>query len=230
MIEISGLVKTFGLRRVLRGLDLHIERGESVALLGPNGSGKTTLLRILSGLSRPSAGQVTIGGWTLPNEAAAVRAHLGVMSHQPLLYGELTAEENLRFFARLYSANPKRITLLLDRVMLGARAHDRVSDFSRGMQQRLSIARALIHDPEVLLLDEPYTGLDVAGSALLDSLIGELRATNRTILLITHDLDRALALSDQIVILNRGKITEVAASDSLNPVSLHARYESLTNA
>ena len=228
MIEVKGLVKTYGLRPVLRKLDLHLARGESLALLGPNGSGKTTLLRILSALARPSAGQVTIGGWTLPKEAAAVRAHLGVIGHAPLLYGELTAAENLRFFARLYSVKPASIETLLKRVGLYSRMTDRVSDFSRGMQQRLSIARALIHDPEVLLLDEPHTGLDVAGAAMLNTLIAELRAAGRTIVLTTHDLDRALALSDRVAILSRGAIGGEADSRSLDPAALRTWYESLT--
>ncbi len=230
MIEVAGLVKTFGLRPVLSGLDLTIARSECLALLGPNGSGKTTLLRILSALSRPTAGRVTIGGWRLPDESAAVRAHLGVVGHMPLLYAELTAEENLRFFAQLYRVNTERVDAVLERVGLTRRAHDRVGAFSRGMQQRLSIARALLHEPEVWLLDEPHTGLDVVGASLLDDLIAELRAAGRTLILTTHDFDRALALSDRVAILSRGKIAGLAERSTLDPALLGAWYATITNA
>jgi heme exporter protein A len=228
MIEISGLVKAFGLRPVLRGVDLSVARGECLALLGPNGSCKTTLLRILSALSRPTKGSVTVGGWRLPDEAAAVRAHLGVVGHVPLQYPELTAEENLRFFARLYRVDPARVGVVLERVGLSGRANDRVGAFSRGMQQRLSIARALLHDPEIWLLDEPHTGLDVAGAGLLDDLIAGLRAAGRTLIMTTHDFGRALALSDQVAILHRGKIAGLAAPYTLDPESLGAWYTTIT--
>jgi heme exporter protein A len=230
LIEVAGLVKTFGLRPVLRGLDLSVAHGECLALLGPNGSGKTTLLRILSALSRPTAGRVTIGGWRLPDESAAVRAHLGVVGHMPLLYAELTAEENLRFFAQLYRVDTSRVGMVLERVGLTSRMYDRVGAFSRGMQQRLSIARALLHEPEVWLLDEPHTGLDVVGAALLDEMIAELRASRRTLILTTHDFDRALALSDHVAILNRGKIAGLAERGTLDSASLGAWYTTITNA
>jgi heme exporter protein A len=229
MISAQGLVKAFGLRPVLRGIDLQIAHGESLALLGANGSGKTTFLRIIAALSRPTAGTVTIGGWTLPREAAAIRAHLGVVGHVPMLYNDLTAEENLRFFARLYRLEAVDFGAALAKVGLSRRAADRVSTFSRGMQQRLSIARALLHNPDVLLLDEPYTGLDVDGSARLDSLIGEWRAAGRTLLLTTHDLDRSLSLSDRIAILHKGMVAGTSASDSLTAASLTTWFTTVTS-
>jgi heme exporter protein A len=145
VIEVRALVKTFGLKPVLRGLDLHLEAGEFVALLGPNGAGKTTLLRILASLARPTLGEVRLADHRLPGEAAAVRRILGVVSHQPLLYGDLTAEENLRFYARLYSLpDPRRrIDEILEMVGLDRRRRDRVREYSRGMQQRLAIGRAV---------------------------------------------------------------------------------------
>ncbi len=228
MIKVRGLVKTFGVRPVLRGLNLTVARGECVALLGPNGSGKTTLMRTLAGLSRPSAGTLTIGGWSLPGEAAAVRAQLGVVAHLPLLFDQLTAEENLRFFARLYGANEERIRETLARVGLTKRAKDRVGTFSRGMQQRLGIARAILHQPAVLLLDEPYTGLDVDGAAMLDGLIGELNAAGRTILLTSHDLEHALRLSQRIVILGRGVIARSVESATLTSSTLGQLYTEAT--
>jgi heme exporter protein A len=162
MIEVKKLVKRFGLKTVLRGVDFHVERGEFVALLGPNGAGKTTFLRILSTLARPSLGEVKVAGYRLPHEAAQVRARLGVVSHMPLLYGDLTAAENLEFYARMYGITnyQPRITEVLNLVGLESRRHDLVRTFSRGMQQRLAIGRAVLHDPEVMLFDEPYTGLD----------------------------------------------------------------------
>ncbi len=229
MIEVRGLVKTFGMRPVLRGLDLSIGRGECVALLGANGSGKTTLMRTLAALSRPTAGTVTLGGWKLPGEAAAVRAQLGVVSHLPLLYDDLTAEENLRFFARLYGAPPAQIGAALDRVGLAKRARIVSGRSAVGCSSGSEIARAIVHDPAVLLFDEPYTGLDVQGSAMLDSLIHELSAAGHTLLITSHDLDRALALSQRVVILSRGKIAYSAESASLDSATLAAAYASVTS-
>jgi len=173
MITVKKLVKRFGLKTVLRGLDFEVQPGEFVALLGPNGAGKTTFLRILASLSRPSLGNVTVAGYQLPHEAAAVRARLGVVSHLPLLYGDLTAEENLRFYGRMYNISglEPRITEVLEMVGLENRRRDLVRTFSRGMQQRLAIGRAVLHDPDVMLFDEPYTGLDQDASSMLDEVL-----------------------------------------------------------
>ncbi|MBN1285435.1 MAG: heme ABC exporter ATP-binding protein CcmA [Anaerolineae bacterium] len=209
MIETRKLVKTFGMRPVLRGVNLTVETGRFLALFGPNGSGKTTLMRILATLSRPSGGAVRVGGRRLPQQADAVRRRLGVVLHQPLLYDDLTAAENLAFFGRMYDLGdiPGRAAAMLKRVGLAARAHDPVRTFSRGMQQRLSIGRAILHDPDILLLDEPYTGLDTEAAALLDDLLHEVVADRpRTILLVTHDLARGLAHADTIAVLKDGKI------------------------
>ena len=157
MIEVKKLVKRFGLKIILRGLDFSVEPGEFVALLGPNGAGKTTFLRILATLSRPSLGEVKVAGYNLPAQSAQVRAKLGVVSHLPLLYPDLTAEENLLFYGRMYGVEnmSARITEVLEMVGLENRRKDLVRTFSRGMQQRLAIGRAVIHDPEVMLFDEP---------------------------------------------------------------------------
>src|SRR4030095_7488958 len=173
MIAVKKLVKRFGMKTILRGLDFEVEPGEFVALLGPNGAGKTTFLRILASLSRPSLGDVTIAGYRLPHEAAQVRARLGVVSHLPLLYGDLTAEENLRFYARMYNISDYdlRVAEVLEMVGLEGRRRDLVRTFSRGMQQRLAIGRAVLHDPDVVLFDEPYTGLDQDASAMLDEVL-----------------------------------------------------------
>ena len=213
LITAVKLSKAFGFRPVLRGVDLSIPRGATVGLLGANGSGKTTLLRILSTLSKPSAGELTIGGWSMPKEAASVRAQLGVVAHLPLLYDDLSAEENLRFFARLYGLSPStsRIAESLDRVGLGKRARDVVRTFSRGMQQRLALARAMLHDPAILLLDEPYTGLDVNGALMLDTLMAEWKRAGKTIIASLHELPRAAALCDQAVILKQGYVIYAGA-------------------
>jgi heme ABC exporter ATP-binding subunit CcmA len=210
LIQIRALTKAYDLLPVLRKIDLDIARGECVALLGANGSGKSTLLRLLSGMSKGTSGTISVGGWELPREAAAVRGQIGMVAHKGLIYEALTARENLRFFARLYNLpaheQDARIGALLERVGLAKRAHDRVRGFSRGMQQRLSIARALLHEPDVLLLDEPYTGLDQDGAAMLDGVIGEARAAGRTVILSTHELDRAARLATRVLILSRGQV------------------------
>ena len=234
MIEVQKLVKVFGVNPVLRGLDFSVERGEFVSLLGPNGSGKSTLLRILGALARPSEGLVRIGGWELPKEAQYVRAQLGIVSHLPLLYDTLTAEENLMFFARLYNLpveeRPDRVMTLLDRVGLKRRARDLVRTYSRGMQQRLAIARAVLHDPSILLLDEPYTWLDVDAAALLDELLTEVAIAGRTVIMTTHDLRRGHALADRIAILSRGKIAYNEASMNIEVEQLPTIYADVTGA
>ncbi|HMK08242.1 MAG TPA: heme ABC exporter ATP-binding protein CcmA [Anaerolineales bacterium] len=208
MIEVRSLIKTFGLKPVLRGVDLRLEAGEFVALLGPNGAGKTTLLRILASLARPSLGEVNIAGHRLPAEAAQVRRLLGVVSHQPLLYGDLTAEENLWFYARLYDlpAAQRRINEILEMVGLDRRRRDRVREYSRGMQQRLTIGRAVLHDPKILLFDEPHTGLDQEASAMLDGVLRQVAGQGRTVLMTSHDLLRAADLASRIDILSGGVI------------------------
>ncbi len=231
IIEARGLVKTYGLLPVLRQLDLDVARGEFVALVGPNGAGKSTLLRMLASLSKPSAGTIRIGGWELPREAAAVRAQIGLVGHKPLLYDTLTARGNLQFFARLYNISPsdKRIDQLLERVGLARRDRDLVRTFSRGMQQRLSIARALLHDPHILLLDEPYTGLDQDASAMLDDLLKQAQAEGHTIFMVTHQLDRAALLASRVLILSRGVIRYDCPTDGLEALQLARDYTTVTS-
>jgi len=208
MIEVRKLVKRFGLKSVLRGLDFQVEAGEFVALLGPNGAGKTTFLRILASLSRPSLGDVRIGGYSLPAQASAVRRRLGVVSHLPLLYGDLTAAENLRFYGRMYGVADlnQRVDAVLELVGLAARQRDLVRTFSRGMQQRLAIGRAVLHDPEVMLFDEPHTGLDQDASNMLDTILREVAARGRTVVMTSHDLARTADLASRFDVLSRGAI------------------------
>ncbi|HAX71727.1 MAG TPA: heme ABC exporter ATP-binding protein CcmA [Anaerolineae bacterium] len=227
MIEVKKLVKRFGLKTILRGLDFHVEPGEFVALLGPNGAGKTTFLRILASLSRPSMGSVKVAGYSLPNDSANVRARLGVVSHMPLLYPDLTAEENLHFYAQMYGlANYQpRITEVLEMIGLEARRKDLVRTFSRGMQQRLAIGRAVLHDPEVVLFDEPYTGLDQDASEMLDEVLRSVAAKGRTVVMTSHDLARAEDLATRFDILSRGVIAASAKREDFKDSNLLDFYK-----
>ena len=227
MIVVKKLVKRFGLKAVLKGLDFEVQPGEFVALLGPNGAGKTTFLRVLASLSRPSLGSVQVAGYKLPDEAAAVRARLGVVSHLPLLYGDLTAEENLRFYGRMYNITnlELRITEVLEMVGLDNRRRDLVRTYSRGMQQRLAIGRAVLHDPDVMLFDEPYTGLDQDASSMLDEVLKTVAAKGRTVVMTSHDLARAEELATRFDILSRGIIASSAKRDELGSGNLLTFYK-----
>jgi len=231
MITVRKLVKRFGLKPVLRGMDFSVEPGEFVALLGPNGAGKTTFLRILASLSRPTLGSVNIAGYSLPGQAASVRRKLGVVSHLPLLYGDLTAEENLRFYARMYNiahAN-QRISEVLGMVGLTSRRRDLVRTFSRGMQQRLAIGRAVLHDPEVMLFDEPHTGLDQDACQMLDTVLREVAARGRTVVMTSHDLARVADLASRFDVLSRGIIAASVQSSQMDPNNLLAFYRQAVN-
>ena len=206
----AGLEKRFGRITALRNVDFDIEPGESVSILGANGAGKSTLLRILAGLARPSAGQFSAlqEAASAPLTRDALRGKIGYVGHATLVYGELTARENLVFAARLHGRAPTRnqIDAILSDVGLSDVADRRAGGFSRGMAQRLSIARAVVHEPHVLLLDEPFTGLDESSAERLSSQLVGLRAGGRTLILVTHDPRRAVELSYRALILHRGEI------------------------
>ena len=209
MVHMQGVTKRFAHVWALRGIDLELQRGRCLGLFGANGAGKTTLLKILATLTRPSAGTVTIAGYDAVREATKVRPLLGVLGHRTFLYGDLNATENLRFYGRLFGVSQceERAAELLQAVGLEAQARQLVRTYSRGMQQRLAIARALLHQPPLLLLDEPYTGLDQHAVERLQCLLhGLLQTDDRTIILSTHDLQRGLRICDEIVIQSRGKI------------------------
>jgi heme exporter protein A len=202
-VLIRDLWVRFGCVPALRGLTLSVAEGERLAVLGPNGAGKTTLLRALAGLLRPSGGELRLLGLDPARHGPAARARLGVLSHQTYLYGELTAAENLRLYGRLYSVTrlDERIRELLECVGLYARRDDRVDSLSRGLQQRLAIARAILHDPALLLLDEPETGLDLPAHYLLEGVLGGDR---RTTVVATHDLEQARRLCQRAIVLVDG--------------------------
>jgi heme exporter protein A len=230
ILETQNLSKAYGFLPVLKKINLQIPHGQFVALLGANGSGKSTFLRLCAGLSKPTTGRLYIGGWEIPREAMAVRAQIGLVSHQSLLYENLTAIENLRFFARLYPIQDgkKRADYLLEQVGLAKRANSLVRTFSRGMQQRLSIARALLNDPQVLLLDEPYTGLDQRAIEVLDELLRQAHQEGRTILMTTHQLERVVQLADRVVILAQGSIGQDIVTDGLDLLQLTTLYAHTT--
>ena len=230
MIRLNDVVKQYGLNPVLRGVDLSVEAGEFVTLVGPNGAGKSTLMGIIATLLRPSSGDVLVGGWRLPEQADRVRRHIGLVSHNSLLYRDMTAAENLTFFAKLYQLEDAeaRVIEALRKVGLFARQRDPVGTFSRGMVQRLTIARATLHEPDVLLLDEPYTGLDQEATQLLDDLLREETARGRTILMITHDLGHGLGLADRLAILYGGRIAREVSRAEISPAAVYDLYAEVT--
>ncbi len=217
MITVSGLQKFFGPVQALRRIDFEIEAGEFTALLGVNGAGKTTLIRILSTLTKPSAGEVIIAGLDVRKDPNRIREQIGVMSHSTFLYGDLSAEENLHFYGKMFGIAQlnRRIDELLERVNLDTRRHDLVRTFSRGMQQRLSLARAILHRPEILLLDEPFTGLDVNAAALVTELLQQFIAEGITVLLTTHDIDYALQHAQRVLVIKQGLIAAATAAQQI---------------
>lgn len=231
MIETRGLTKRYGRRTVLDGIDITIPAGAFVALFGPNGAGKTTLLKILATLATPNSGTVTVNGWDLKEDPGEIRASIGVVSHSPYVYGELSVEENLRFFGRMFGLKQpgldERIGHLLSQMGLAHRAGDRPDILSRGMKQRLAIARALLHRPKVLLLDEPHVGLDPKASAVLDRALRLFQKNGGTVIMTTHDLSKGLMMADRLVFLIRGRIARQVDAAGLDEAGLKRMYDSL---
>jgi heme exporter protein A len=208
LITVRKLDKTFGARWALRNVSFQVSQGEIVALVGPNGAGKTTMLRIIATLSRPNDGSIDIGRIPLAQHPNAARSSIGFVGHQTFMYDDLTAEENLTFYARLYDiANiPQRVREVAQRVGIEHRLGDVTRTLSRGLQQRLTLARMLLHQPAVLLLDEPYTGLDKLAADLLDQIMIDAKKEGRGILFSTHDLERGLAICDRALIMSAGRL------------------------
>jgi heme exporter protein A len=204
-------------------VDIDVAEGETLAIVGPNGAGKTTLLRMLATLHRPSKGTLSVMGHQLPDKAHLVRPHLGYLGHDPLVYLDLTALQNLELFADLYGVADARdrIEELLDQVGLLPRAFEPVRAFSRGMAQRLGIARVLLHRPSLLLLDEPTSGLDASGAALLDGVV----ADGGTVVVVTHDVERAVQMADRVMILRAGRTRLERPTAGLDPKAFRAEYE-----
>lgn len=224
-IKVDGLTKSFGGRKAVDDVSFALPEGAFLSVFGPNGAGKTTLLRMLATLARPTAGSIELAGIDLAEEPDRARASIGLISHNPMLYPDLTAEENLLLYAKLYGVpDPgRRVVELLDAVGLKHRRLDRVRTFSRGMTQRVSIARALVNDPAVVLLDEPYSGLDPHAMAIFDELIASVRE-GRTFVMVSHDLEKGLALADHVLVLARGRVVAFAEKASLEPGEFRELY------
>jgi heme exporter protein A len=228
VVHAESLGKAFGRSAVLRDLTLSVTAGEAVAIFGPNGAGKTTMLRLLAGLTAPTSGSLRLLG--ADGMSADVRRRVGLIAHQSFLYPGLTARENLLFYARMYGLDDAgaRVEAWLERVALVDVGDRPVRLFSRGMEQRLALARALIHDPELVLLDEPWSGLDAAAADWLGGLLLELRARGRTIVLATHDFERGLAVATRVLIVHRGRIAWDAPVEAASAVD--AVYRQITGA
>ena len=231
ILEAVGLVREFGGRRAVDGVDLGVRAGECLALFGPNGAGKTTLLRMLAGLLRPTAGRASVDGVALGGDPA-VRARVGIISHQSMLYAALTARENVEFSARLYGVTDARAAAAaaLARMRVADRADTPVRSLSRGLQQRVSVARAIVHGPRVVLLDEPYTGLDEAGAAALTSTLDELAGSGAALVLVTHNLSEGLALATHVAIMRRGRIERHEQRAAVELAEYAAAYREIAGA
>ena len=221
-IELEGLTRRYGERVALRDVTLSLPAGATLVVFGPNGAGKSTLLRVLSTLLRPHSGTARVLGRPLPEEGWAIRGRLGLLGHAPLLYRDLTGRENLAFHARLHDVALARADALLDQVGLAARAQDKVHTYSRGMVQRLAVCRAVLHDPELLLLDEPRANLDPAAREIVEPLIGA--ASGRTRVVTSHDPAGGLADADLALGLRDGAAALLAPADAVDPAQIGALY------
>ncbi|MDX6721652.1 MAG: heme exporter protein [Solirubrobacteraceae bacterium] len=221
-IELDGLTRRYGERVALADVTLTVPTGATLVVFGPNGAGKSTLLRVLATLLRPHAGIVRILGRDLPDDGWAVRGRIGLLGHAPLLYRDLSGRENLRFHARLHGVGLDRVEALLEQVGLRLRADDRVHTYSRGMVQRLAVCRAVLHDPAVLLLDEPRANLDPAAAVLVEPLIGA--ASGRTRVITSHDPAGGLAEADLALGLRAGRPALLAAAERVDVAEIGALY------
>lgn len=223
-LRATDLVRSFGSRRAVSGISLTLAAGDCLALFGPNGAGKTTLLRMLGGLLRPTSGSAAIEGIALPG-GADVRARVGLVSHQTMLYDALTARENVEFAARMYGVADVHgaAERVLARLGADTFADIRVQSLSRGMQQRVSVARAIVHEPSILLADEPFTGLDAAGASALTGMLADLRDSGATIIIVTHNLDEALSLCTAAAIMREGRFVRLDSA----PIPARDEYTAL---
>ncbi len=226
-VDVEGLVRAFGARKALDGVSLRLPAGAFLSIFGPNGAGKTTLLRVLTTLTNPSKGSVKVAGLDVVADAVELREKIGLISHNPLLYPDLSAEENLLFFSEMYGVEEPatRVRELLAAVELDHRRFDLVRTFSRGMLQRLSIARALLHRPEVLFLDEPYSGLDPHAADILDSLVAQVREQH-TFVMVSHDLAKGLELCTHALILAKGRVVFFEPRENVDETAFAALYRS----
>ena len=227
-LEAAGLTRLFGRRRAVHDVRFALDAGEALALFGPNGAGKTTLLRLLAGLLRPTSGEAVIGGASARSHAET-RGRVGLISHQTMLYPALTSLENVEFAARLHGLPAPREAArrALETIGIAERAESFVKTLSRGMQQRVSIARAIVHQPAILLLDEPYTGLDAAGAAALTGMLRGLRGSGSTMVLVTHNIEEGLAIASHAGVMMRGELARFTRSAGLDAGEFGAQYRQM---
>ena len=231
-IEIRGLDKAFGRTRVLRKLDLDVRWGEVLTVLGPNGSGKTTLVKVLATLTRPDAGAVRVAGLDATRAGQVVRRNIGVVTHDSLLYDDLTVSENLRFFAHMFGLDrtEERIEAAAERMGVSPRLQQRAGTLSHGMKKRVSIARALLHDPSILLMDEPESGLDQEALLMLEGVVSDRTDPFRTVLMTTHNLERGLAVGHRMAIMAHGRVAYQESLDSVGTAAVRDAYFKYTGA
>jgi heme exporter protein A len=229
-IEVQGLTKSFGYHPALRGINLQVGRGERLVIFGPNGAGKTTLVKILSMLVKPSSGNVWLDGVNIRDKPAQVRRKIGLVGHHTFLYDNLTVYENLKFYGRMYGVSnlEQRIREVTSWTQLETRQHDRVGTLSHGLQQRASLARAALHSPSIMLLDEPEAGLDPQASSVVNDVMSNAGAGGLTVVMVTHNLERGLELGDSIVILNKGKVAYRASRHDVDATLFRQVYNQST--
>jgi heme exporter protein A len=208
VVRLVGVGKSIDDRKVLRHINLEVAAGEFVGILGANGAGKSTLLKVIATLTPATTGRIELFGQPLTRDAVALRSRIGLIGHQSMLYRDLTARENLEFFARLYGLRnaTNRVAQALTMIGLSSRSDDAVKTFSRGMTQRVAIARALLHDPELLLADEPFAGLDAPSIQSLEQLLADLGTAGKTVIMVNHDIEQTLRIADRAVLLRHGKV------------------------
>ncbi len=229
-LSARGLTKSYGTQIVLRGLDLDVEWGDFLIIYGPNGAGKSTMMKVLSTISRPTSGEIHVAGFDLKTHADAIRRNIGVVTHQPLLYGDLTARENLLFHGRMFALDRLNERIEAAAELMGMTPHleRRAAVLSHGMQKRVTLARAILHDPPILLLDEPETGLDQAALRMLGDMMGASARGRRTVIMATHSLERGFALGTRVAILARGRLAFDEARSDLTEDGFRDTYAELT--
>jgi len=229
-VKVQGLTKSFGDRYALKGVDLSLSGGEHLVIFGPNGAGKTTLVKILSTLVKPSSGNVWLDGIDIRDKPAQIRRKIGLVSHQTFLYDNLTIYENLKFYGKMYDISDleQRIQEVISWVQLESRLHDRLGTLSRGLQQRASIARAVLHNPSMLFLDEPEVSLDPHVSTVIRDMLGGTNSGSRTVVMATHNLERGLELGDSVIILDKGRVVYRASKHETDTVHFKQVYDRCT--